>query len=69
MAYGDAGWNEHSSSIGNFSLGTLPNTSLDAQICILASLKLECFKASNRLVVPIMFVCNVSTGATKLVCG
>ena len=37
IAYGDAGWNEQSSLIGSLSAKTLPNTSDDEHICIVAS--------------------------------
>jgi hypothetical protein len=68
IAYGDAGWNGVSSSIGRCSLPTRPNTSDDAQTWITGRWP-ERWIASSRPAVPRMFVCSVSIGATKLCCG
>ena len=68
IAYGEAGWNVHSSFIGNFSLGTRPNTSDEAHTCIIG-FKFNKWTLSNNLAVPKTFVFSVSIGAVKLVKG
>ena len=68
IAYGDAGWNEHSSLMGNFSFETLPKTSDEAHIWIHDSFAYF-FKASSKTEVPDILVSYVSIGASKLVFG
>ena len=68
IAYGDAGWNPHSSSIGNFSLETLPKTSEEEHTWTTGD-KLFFLIASRTFAVPWIFVSNVSSGESKLVWG